>query len=56
MLYLALFVVMAATASVAFKLWSITEARRRSARRAVMQEPVLTEGAPTRPSVRHRPF
>jgi hypothetical protein len=56
MIYLALFVAMAVTAAVAFKLWSMTEARRRIERRARRAEPILTEGTPRRPSIRSRPF
>jgi hypothetical protein len=56
MIYLALFVAMAVTAAVVFKLWSIREARRRIARRARRAEPILTEGTPRRPSVRNEPF
>jgi hypothetical protein len=56
MIYLALFVAMAVTAAVAFKLWSMTEARRRIERRARRAEPILTEGTPRRPSIRNRPF
>jgi hypothetical protein len=56
MIYLALFVAVAVTAAVAFKLWSIKEGRRRIERRAKRAEPILTEGTPRRPSVRSRPF
>jgi hypothetical protein len=49
MIYLALFVAMAVTAAVAFKLWSIMEARRRIERRTRRAEPILTEGTPRRP-------
>jgi Flp pilus assembly protein TadB len=55
-MYLVLFVTMAVTAAVAFKLWSIKEARRRIERRARRAEPILTEGTPRRPSIRSRPF
>jgi hypothetical protein len=55
-MYLALFVTMAVIAAVAFKLWSVKEARRRIERRARRAEPVLTEGSPRRPSVRNRPL
>ena len=56
MIYLILFIAMAVTAATAFKLWSMREARLRAARRAVMKEPILIEGNPVRPAVRHRPF
>jgi hypothetical protein len=56
MIYLALFVTMAVTAAVAFKLWSIKEAQRGVERRARRAEPILTDRTPRRPSVRNRPF
>jgi hypothetical protein len=56
MIYLALFVAVAVTAAVVFKLWSIRDARRRTERRARRAEPILTEGTPRRPSIRSRPF
>ena len=56
MVYLILFVAMAVTAAAAFKLWSMREARRSAERRAMMMTPILTEGPPVRPPVRHRPF